>query len=90
MTSIKVDEEYQRALSLIAQGEKHKGFVLLQNIVIADPEHVNARNDLGVLFFELGDYELALRNLEIAAALNPGDPAVAENLAQVKCCFTCS
>lgn len=52
--------------------------------VSIDPSYAPARHDLGVVLAMAGRYEEALRHLEVASGLRPGDRNIAANLARVR------
>jgi len=48
-----------------------------------DPMYVEAYNNLGVLYYKKGDYQAALKAFESAMKLQPDDPEIAKNYANV-------
>lgn len=53
----------------------------LRQILATSPANAEAHNDLGVLYFEAGDKNLALQCYEQAVSLDPKNPNYSKNLA---------
>ena len=75
-----VDEQYRRALQLFHSGNLQGKMFYLKNVLISDPNHGLARNDLGVLCHQLGELEQALVHLRKACELRPSDTVAIQNL----------
>ena len=71
----------RQARDLTVQRRLDKAVALYQEIVQGDSHNVKARNNLGVLYDELGHHELALEQFEAARALDPDGVEVLVNLA---------
>ena len=56
----------------------------LDHAVTLDPNEWEARYNRGLAEFRLGRYEASLRDLKAASALNPSDPSVRKDLAEVE------
>ncbi len=78
-----VEEQYAYALSLISEGRMDTAQTILQNVLISNPNHADARNDLGVLYFHKGELEQAAVNLEAAYRIKGPNQYVISNLAEV-------
>ncbi len=63
----------------IALGRLGQAEALLRNLVVSDPRNAAARNDLGVVLFELGEVGEAHRQFQAAFALDPL-PEIRRNL----------
>jgi Tfp pilus assembly protein PilF len=79
-----VEEQYTRALHLFQSGNLKGAAFYLKNVLITNPDHANARNDLGALYFHQGELEQALVHLRRACALRPEDSNAQHNLAEVR------
>jgi len=71
------------AVRLSIAGRRADALVLLRQAVAAVPANVPARCLLGMMLHESGDGIAALRELDAAAALAPGDPACQDARAMV-------
>jgi Flp pilus assembly protein TadD len=80
ISSKSAEEYYRSGLDMAQAGDRAGAIELLQHAVEKEPHHALAHNDLGVLYYQTGDKEKALRHYEQAAALDPGDPVFQKNL----------
>jgi tetratricopeptide (TPR) repeat protein len=70
-----------RARLLVEQGRIQEAIQLYLGILTVNPSNLKARNNLGVLFDELKQYDAARDHLEEAARLDPENVEVLTNLA---------
>jgi len=56
----------------------------LERAVRLDPNHAEARNNLGAVYSAQGRLNEALEQFETALRLDPGDPEIIENIKRVK------
>jgi Flp pilus assembly protein TadD len=88
---VKVDEEpgkeleasadrLGRARDMVREGKIEDAMELYREIVSDHPQSLKARNNLGVLYDELGQHEQALEQFEIARGLFPDNVEVLSNM----------
>ncbi|MGD2068050.1 MAG: tetratricopeptide repeat protein [Gemmatimonadota bacterium] len=65
------DARLEKARRLVAGGLVQEAIEVYRDLVVRHPDHLRARNDLGVLFDELGQHELALEQFEAAREIDP-------------------
>lgn len=70
-----------RARTLVEQGRVHEAIELYLGILTVNPSNLKARNNLGVLFDELKQFDAARDHLEAAARIEPENVEVLTNLA---------
>jgi tetratricopeptide (TPR) repeat protein len=69
--------DFRDAQALYAGGKYEEALKALE----AAPQETSAyHHNVGTVYFRLGSYGMALAHLEKAQALDPGDPAIAQNL----------
>jgi tetratricopeptide (TPR) repeat protein len=73
-------ERLGRARELVREGKIEEAMELYREIVSDHPQSLKARNNLGVLYDELGQHERALEQFEMARALVPENVEVLSNL----------
>ena len=73
-------ERLRMARDLTVQRRLDEAVALYKEIAQADPSNVKARNNLGVIYDELGHHELALEQFEEAQVLDPDGVEVLVNL----------
>jgi Flp pilus assembly protein TadD len=73
-------ERLARARELVRDGWIEDAMELYREIVSDHPQSLKARNNLGVLYDELGQHERALEQFEIARGLVPDNVEVLSNL----------
>ena len=73
-------ERLARARDLVREGKIEEAMELYREIVSDHPQSLKARNNLGVLYDELGQHERALEQFEIARALCPDNVEVLSNM----------
>ena len=78
-----VESMYRDAQELIRINRKVDAVSALEKLVASWPEHAIAHNDLGALYFDVGDKEKTLHHYEKAAALQPRNFAFQKNLADL-------
>ena len=76
------DRAYDETLRSYDASKPEETMLALHRIVEHAPNHANALNDLGVLYFYRGRADIALEYLLRAERLNPGDPAVLKNIVE--------
>lgn len=69
-----------RAKELVQDGKIERAMALYREILSRNPSNLKARNNLGVLFDELGQHELALEQFEAAERTDPENVEVLNNL----------
>ena len=74
-------EPLVRARTLVEQGRVQEAIQLYLGILTVNPENLKARNNLGVLFDELKQFDAARDHFEAAARLEPENVEVLTNLA---------
>jgi tetratricopeptide (TPR) repeat protein len=74
-------EMYQDSQTTINAGRYEDGIAELQNLLQIYPDYAAAHNDLGVLFYNQGEKERALRHYEMASRLQPENFTLLKNLA---------
>jgi len=72
---------YQRALTLANAGDIEGALSQLEALLLKDPKHAAAHNDLGVLYYQKGDTARAIEYHRQAVALSPGNLTYVKNLA---------
>jgi tetratricopeptide (TPR) repeat protein len=68
-----------RARDMVESGRVQDAISLYREVLTEHPDHMKAHNNLGVLFEELGQPELALDHFEKAAASEPENVEVLKN-----------
>jgi tetratricopeptide (TPR) repeat protein len=79
----KARKEYEKAHSRLSAQDRAGSLIHLQNAVAIDPGYVEAYNDLGCRYFELGRNEEALSALRRALELDANSGITHSNLALV-------
>jgi Flp pilus assembly protein TadD len=74
-------EPLARAKELVQRGRVQEAIELYLGILTVNPSNLKARNNLGVLFDELKQYDAAVEHLEAAERLAPDNVEVLTNLA---------
>ena len=69
-----------RGRELVAKGRIREAVDLYRQVVSDHPLSLKARNNLGVLYDEMGQHELALEQFEAARAIDPANVEVLANL----------
>ncbi len=77
------DQMYARALHLASQGKHETAIEILTQVVLEDPEHALACNDLGVLYMQTEDYEKALPYALAACRKDPANFNFKKNCADL-------
>lgn len=77
------DGRLARARELEQQGDVEGAIALYREVLQDLPNHLKARNNLGVLFDRRGEYALALEQYEAARATDPDNVEVLLNLGAV-------
>jgi Tfp pilus assembly protein PilF len=80
-SAVSSQERYQRARSLVAQGDSDAALRELEELLSADPGFAAAHNDFAVLSYQQGAKDKALAHYEKAAALAPENSTFQKNLA---------
>jgi tetratricopeptide (TPR) repeat protein len=78
------EDLYRRAKKLSDEGSLHDAARVYSDLLTIDPSHLRARNNLGVLYDQLGDYEAALAEYLAAEELDPDDVRLQCNIAAVQ------
>lgn len=73
-------EKLSRAKELVRAGRVEEALAVYREILDENPGSLKARNNLGVLYDELGHHELALEQFEAAEKLGPDNVEVLTNL----------
>lgn len=77
------DELYRKAQELVFLGLPSEAFEIFKTLVLLQPENALFQNDLGVLYYKLGDPVSAALHYEKAVALEPDNATYAKNLADL-------
>ncbi len=75
---------YRSALQLFEAGKLDEAISALEDVIAVDPNHADALNDLGALYYEKGELALALNHLTQACTIRPEDSNAQANLQQVR------
>lgn len=75
------EQLYQDALSQVEAGNTPGAISSLETVLSIAPEYALAHNDLGVLFYELGDKQKAFTHYQQAVRLEPENATYLKNLA---------
>ena len=73
------DERLVRVKELVQDGRIDEAISLYRDILASNPANLNARNNLGVLYDEMGQPELAIEQFEVAERLAPENVEVLTN-----------
>ena len=76
-----LDDLYFLAQNKAASGDNDGAVRILTQLLQQFPKHAMAHNDIGVLFYEMGDKREALKYYEMANRLAPDNPIILKNLA---------
>jgi tetratricopeptide (TPR) repeat protein len=74
------DERLSQARELVREGRVHDAIQLYGEVVADNPQSLKARNNLGVLYDELGQHERALEQFEAARAIDGDNVEVLSNI----------
>ncbi len=77
-----VEAMYQRAQAMVQNGEIEAAIQMLGEILKDSPDYALAHNDLGVLSYQTGEVQNALKHYEKAVALAPTNTIYVKNLAE--------
>ncbi len=77
-----VEAMYQRAQAMVQNGEIEAAIQMLGEILKNSPDYALAHNDLGVLSYQTGEVQKALKHYEKAVALAPTNTTYVKNLAE--------
>lgn len=75
------EERYEKAQAMVQRGELEEAERELERIIESYPEFSPAHNDIGVLCYQKGAKDEAVRHYQKAAALAPGNSIFQKNLA---------
>ena len=78
-------EMYQAAQSAANEGRHDEAIQNLETLLKSSPDFAMAHNDLGVLYYQIGDKNRAREHYENAAQLEPEDITFQKNLADFYC-----
>ncbi len=70
---------YNAAREAHAQGETKRAIAIYRELLGLEPNHVRARNNLGLLLDQTGDHEDALHELQRCLNAEPNNPQVLVN-----------
>jgi tetratricopeptide (TPR) repeat protein len=76
-------EQFGRAKDLVRDGRIEEAIALYRDILVQNPANLKARNNLGVLYDELGRLELALEQFEAAGLIEPESVEILNNYGSV-------
>jgi Flp pilus assembly protein TadD/GT2 family glycosyltransferase len=79
------EEMYQAAQESAKGGQFSEAIQKLETLLQSSPDFAVAHNDLGVLFYQIGDKNRAREHYEKAAQLEPEDITFQKNLADFYC-----
>jgi tetratricopeptide (TPR) repeat protein len=74
-------ELYQKAQRLVRDGRQQEAISGLERLLEMNPDFATAHNDLGILYYNQGDKEKALRHYEHAVRNDPHNLTFQKNLA---------
>ncbi|OGP50495.1 MAG: hypothetical protein A2Y79_06275 [Deltaproteobacteria bacterium RBG_13_43_22] len=74
-------EAYRNIQPLIHEGQPNLAITAISELTEKYPDFAQAHNDLGVLYYEMGDKEKAFLHYEKANALNPDNVIFQKNIA---------
>ncbi len=80
-----VEELYQQATDVGADGNTELAVSLLEKVIEKDPEHALAQNDMGVYSFQMGEQDKSLDYYRRATQLDPRNTNFQKNLADFLC-----
>jgi tetratricopeptide (TPR) repeat protein len=72
-------EQLGRAKDLVRDGRIAEAIAFYRDVLTQDPANLKARNNLGVLYDELGDLDLALEQFEAAELIEPDNVELLNN-----------
>ena len=70
---------YNAAKEAHSQGETKRAMTIYRELLALHPDHVKARNNLGLLLDHIGDHEEALQQLQLCLEAEPDNPSVLVN-----------
>ena len=76
-------EQLGRATDLVRDGRIEDAIALYREILVQNPANLKARNNLGVLYDELGSLDLALEQFEAAELIEPENVELLNNYGSV-------
>ncbi|MGP8321261.1 MAG: glycosyltransferase, partial [Methanosarcinaceae archaeon] len=79
--AVSLKEVYQKVQRLVDDGKQEEAIGGLERLLEMHPGFAIAHNDLGVLYYERGDKDKALKHYKQAAELNPDNITFQKNLA---------
>ena len=79
--TVSPDELYRQAQAAAQSGDESTAIRLLEQLIRDTPVYPLAHNDLGILYTQAGNLELACRHHELAAHQDRSNPLFAKNLA---------
>ncbi len=77
------EDSYEKASELAALGNSEEAVSMLERIAQQNPRDGLVHNDLGVLYFRLGDTARSIDHHELAVANSPRNPTFRKNLANL-------
>jgi tetratricopeptide (TPR) repeat protein len=79
--SAPAEREYARGVDLQKRGDLQGARSAYEAALKAAPERIDALSNLGLVYAQLGEYNLAIKSFRKALALAPGQPVIRFNLA---------
>ena len=76
-----IEDKYHEIQQMLVKGDKKGVREALEQFLLSNPDFALAHNDLGVLYFQDGDKDRALKHYERAVALQPVNVTFIKNLA---------
>lgn len=76
-----IQNAYQNIQPLIRNGQQTQAITAISELTEKYPDFAQAHNDLGVLYYEIGDKEKALLHYSKANSLNPDNVTFQKNIA---------
>lgn len=77
--STELDSMFEEAKAASTAGRFEEAVGVYRRIVSADPGHVRARNNLGVLLDQMGSHKAALEHFQAAVDMEPENPELLTN-----------
>ena len=81
VTAQNPEADYRHCQELVTQGHINDGIACLEGLTQQYPSFALAHNDLGVLYYQLGDKFRCVKNYKKAVEMDPKNPTFLKNLA---------
>ncbi|MBN1276777.1 MAG: tetratricopeptide repeat protein [Deltaproteobacteria bacterium] len=71
MSAVTVEQNFEKAKEFHRKGSLREAVTLYREVLTTDPGHIDALNNLGVIYLHSNDLDMAGANFEKAIRLNP-------------------